>query len=163
MNEGDYVASDTLDWLPAEASLIAVIRQTGCGEWAAGVAVGLADIVGRKRGRTYLANVGTDGSELDSHLEVEGGPGLTSALSGPISVASIARSAPQRSFTYLPAGDSGLPLSELRRLPTFRRLLRKMRDGGGTLLLYGAEEDLTAAEMGDAAAGAFWAPQPETG
>lgn len=153
MNAGDGIVSDTLDWLPAEAWLIAVIRETGSGKWAAGVAVGLADSVGRKRGRTYLANVGTDGSELDSLLEVEGGPGLTSALTGPTSVASIARSAPQRSFTYLPAGDSGLPLSELRRLPTFRRLLRKMRNGGGTLLLYGAEEDLPAASRGDAVDG----------
>lgn len=151
MNDGAGVASDPLDWLPAEASLIAVVREIGCGEWAAGVAVGLADIVGRKRGRTYLANVGIDGSELDSLLEVEGGPGLTSALSGATSVAMIARSAPQRSFTYLPAGDSALPLSELRRLPIFRRLLRKMSEGGGTLLLYSAQEDLTAASRRDAA------------
>ncbi len=153
MNDGDGVASNSLAWLPAEASLIAVVREMGCGEWAAGIAVGLADIVGKKRGRTYLANVGTDGSELDSLLEVAGGPGLTSALSGATSVAAIARSAPQRSFTYLPAGDSALPLSELRRLPTFRRLLSKMRDGGGTLLLYIAEEDLTAASNRDAADG----------
>ncbi len=149
MNDEDGVAPDALDWLPAEASLIAVVRETGCGEWAAGVAVGLADIVGRKRGRTYLANVGTDGSELDSLLEVEGGAGLTSALSGSTSVASIARSARQRSFTYLPAGDSALPLSELRRLPRFRNLLRKMRRGGGTLLLYSSEEDLTVASNRD--------------
>jgi len=153
MTDGDNGAPEQLDWLPQNASLIAVVRETGCGEWAADVAVGLADIVGRTRGRTYLANAGTDGSELDSVLNVEGGPGLASALSGVTTVASIARSAPERSFAYLPAGDSSLPLSELRRVPTFRRLLRKMSAGGGTLLLYSAQEDLKATSGGDATEG----------
>lgn len=144
MSDGDGGTSAELEWLSEEASLIAVVREEGCGEWAAGVAVGLADIVGRMRGRTYLANAASDGRELDSILNVEGGPGLASALSGAMSVASIARSAPDRSFAYLPAGDSALPLSELRRIPTFRRLLQKMRAGGGTLMLYCTEEDLRA-------------------
>ncbi len=150
MTDEGSAATVQLDWLPQNASLIAIVRETDCGEWAAGVAVGLADIVGRTRGRTYLANAGTDGSELDSVLNVEGGPGLASALSGATTVASIARSAPERSFAYLPAGDSCLPLSDLRRVPTFRRLLRKMRAGGGTLLLYSSQEDLKAASGGDA-------------
>ncbi|TFG66768.1 MAG: hypothetical protein E4H28_00905, partial [Gemmatimonadales bacterium] len=153
MTEGDSGGSAQLDWLPEKASLIAVVREAGAGEWAAGVAVGLADIVGRTRGRTYLANAAGDGSELDLILNVEGGLGLASALSGVTSVASIARSASERSFAYLPAGDSALPLSELRRIPMFRRLLRKMRDGGGTLLLYLAEEDLTTASGEDTADG----------
>ncbi len=144
MSDGDGGTSSELEWLSEEASLIAVVREEGCGEWAAGVAVGLADIVGRMRGRTYLANAASDGRELDSILNVEGGPGLASALSGAMSVASIARSASDRSFAYLPAGDSALPLSELRRIPTFRRLLQKMRAGGGTLMLYCTEEDLRA-------------------
>jgi hypothetical protein len=144
MTDGDIRATEQLEWLPETASLIAIVREAGCGEWAAGIAVGLADIVGRTRGRTYLANAGTDGSELDSVLKVEGGPGLAAALTGITSVASIARSAPERSFAYLPAGDTSLPLSELRRIPTFRRLLRKMRNGGGTLLIYSTEEDLIA-------------------
>lgn len=143
MTDGDSGAFVQLDWLPENTSLIAMVREAGAEEWAAGVAIGLADIVGRNRGRTYLANAGTDGRELDSILLVEGGPGLASALSGVTSVASIARSASERSFAYLPAGDSALPLSELRRMPAFRRLLRKMRAGGGTLLLYSSEEDLT--------------------
>ena len=130
------------DWLPDEASLIAIVRQEGCGVWASGVAVGLADIVGRRRGRTFLANVGSESSEMDTLLDVAGGPGLTAALSGATSIASIARSAPDRSFTYLPGGESALPLSTLSRMPAFRRLLRKMCAGGGTLLLYIAEEDL---------------------
>jgi len=151
MTEGDSGATEQLEWLPETASLIAIVREAGCGEWAAGVAIGLADIVGRTRGRTYLANAGTDGSELDSVLKVEGGPGLAAALTGITSVASIARSAPERSFAYLPAGDTSLPLSELRRIPTFRRLLRKMRNGGGTLLLYSTEEDLIAVSGEDTA------------
>jgi cell division septation protein DedD len=130
------------EWLPDDASLIAVVREQGSGAWASGVAVGLADIVGRRRGRTFLANVGGDSRELDGVLDVAGGPGLTSALSGVTSIASIARSAPERSFTYLPGGESALPLSDLSRMPSFRRLLRKMSAGGGTLLLYVAEEDL---------------------
>ena len=144
MNEGVTDAASSIDWLPAEASLVALVRETGCGEWAASIAVGLADIVGRQRGRTFLANTGIDGVELDAVLSVEGGPGLSSALTGTTSIASIARSSPDRSFAYLPAGDGALPLSDLRRIPTFRRLAAKVTRGGGTLLLYVAEEDLPA-------------------
>ncbi|MFQ5530551.1 MAG: SPOR domain-containing protein, partial [Gemmatimonadota bacterium] len=83
-------------------------------------------------------------------LAVEGGPGLSSALTGATSIAAIARSTPDRCFAYLPAGDSAVPLSGLRRIPTFRRLLRKVTAGGGTLLLYAAEEDLAAFRSDDA-------------
>lgn len=145
MSNGGMDAPPSTDWLPAEASLIAVVRETGSGPWAAGIAVGLADIVGMQRGRTFLANAGIDGAELDAVLGVEGGAGLSSALTGAVSIASIARSSPDRSFTYLPAGDSAVPLSGLGRIPTFRRLVRKVTSGGGTLLLYVAAEDLAAA------------------
>ena len=141
MSEPSVAFESPTDWLPDEASLIAIVRQAGTSEWASGVAAGLADIVGRRRGRTFLANVGAASTELDRLLNVAGGPGLTSALSGTTSIASIARSAPERSFTYLPGGESALPLSTLSRMPAFR-LLRKMSAGGGTLLLYIAEEDL---------------------
>ena len=133
MSEPSVAFESPTDWLPDEASLIAIVRQAGTSEWASGVAAGLADIVGRRRGRTFLANVGADSTELDRLLNVAGGPGLTSALSGTTSIASIARSAPERSFTYLPGGESALPLSTLSRMPAFRRLLRKMSAGGGTL------------------------------
>lgn len=142
MNSSSEAFESPTDWLPDEASLIAIVRQQGSGDWASGVAAGLADIVGRRRGRTFLANVGVDAGELDGLLDATGGLGLTSALSGITSIASIARSAPERSFTYLPGGDAALPLSDLSRMPAFRRLLRKMSAGGGTLLLYVAEEDL---------------------
>ncbi len=139
---------DTGRWLPDEARLIALVRDRGTDEWAAGVATGLADMVGRLRGRTFLINVAGAG-ELDRLLDAAGGPGLTSALTGAATVASVARARREQKFAYLPAGEAALPYSALRRMQRFRRFLQQARDGGGTLLLYVGEEDLEAvAEQG---------------
>lgn len=135
---------DTGRWLPDEARLVALVRDRGTDEWAAGVATGLADMVGRLRGRTFLLNV-AGAAELDRLLDAAGGPGLTSALTGAATVASIARVRRGQRFAYLPAGEAALPYSALRRMERFRRFLEQVRDGGGTLLLYVGQEDLEAA------------------
>ena len=131
-------------WLPEGTSVVALVRERGGGAWAAGVAVGLADIVGRRRGRTFLANTIPGNSELDGLMEAAELPGLTRALSGEMTVSAIARSAPRQSFAYLPAGTPALPLDRLREIPAFRNLLRRVADRGGTMLLYVAEESLDA-------------------
>lgn len=135
---------DTGRWLPDEARLVALVRDRDTDEWAAGVATGLADMVGRLRGRTFLINV-AGAAELDRLLGAAGGPGLTSALTGAATVASIARVRSGQRFAYLPAGEAALPYSALRRMERFRRFLEQVRDGGGTLLLYVGQEDLEAA------------------
>lgn len=135
-------------WLPKDAQLIALVRDRGSDDWAAGVAVGLADMVGRDRHRTFLANVAGGDDALDRLMGSTGGPGLTSALTGAATVASIARTSPDQKFAYLPAGEAALPYSGLRRMQTFRRFLARVRDGGGTLLLYLGEEDLQASANG---------------
>jgi cell division septation protein DedD len=135
-------------WLPKDAQLIALVRDRGSDDWAAGVAVGLADMVGRDRRRTFLANVAGGDDALDRLMGSTGGPGLTSALTGAATVASIARTSPDQKFAYLPAGEAALPYSGLRRMQTFRRFLARVRDGGGTLLLYLGEEDLHASANG---------------
>jgi cell division septation protein DedD len=129
-------------WLPEGTSVVALVRERGGGAWAAGVAVGLADIVGRRRGRTFLANTIPGATELDGLMEAADLPGLTVALSGEMTVSAIARSAPRQSFAYLPAGTPALPLGRLREIPAFRSLLRRVAEHGGTLLLYVAEEAL---------------------
>ena len=129
-------------WLPENTSVVALVRECGGGAWAAGVAVGLADIVGRRRGRTFLANTIPGSAELDGLMEAADLPGLTTALSGEMTVSAIARSAPRQSFAYLPAGTPALPLGRLREIPAFRGLLRRVAEHGGTLLLYVAEEAL---------------------
>ncbi|MFO7588209.1 MAG: SPOR domain-containing protein [Gemmatimonadota bacterium] len=129
-------------WLPAEASAIALVRERGGGAWAAGVAVGLADIIGRRRGHTFLANTVPGPGELDGLMEACELPGLTRALSGDVPVSRIARSAPRQSFAFLPAGTPALALSRLREVPGFQRLPRKLAERGGTLLIYVAEEEL---------------------
>jgi len=129
-------------WLPDGTSVVALVRERGGGAWAAGVAVGLADIVGRRRGRTFLANTIPGAAELDGLMEASELPGLTRALSGEMTVSAIARSAPRQSFAYLPAGTPALPLGRLREIPAFRSLLRRVSERGGTLLLYVAEESL---------------------
>lgn len=136
--------AETGRWLPDEARLVALVRDRGTDEWAAGVATGLADMVGRMRGRTFLINV-AGAAELDGLLDAAGGPGLTSALTGAATVASVARVRRDQKFAYLPAGEAALPYSALRRMERFRRFLQQVRDGGGTLLLYVGEEDLSAA------------------
>lgn len=128
--------------MPDGASVVALVRERGGGAWASGVAVGLADIVGRRRGRTFLANTIPGAAELDGLMEAAELPGLTRALAGETSVSAIARSAPRQSFAYLPAGTPALPLSRLREIPAFRSLLRRVAERGGTLLLYIAEEAL---------------------
>ncbi|MGW8283915.1 MAG: hypothetical protein ACWGON_11500, partial [Gemmatimonadota bacterium] len=128
--------------MPEGASVVALVRERGGGAWASGVAVGLADIVGRRRGRTFLANTIPGAAELDGLMEASELPGLTRALAGETSVSAIARSAPRQSFAYLPAGTPALPLSRLREIPAFRSLLRRVAERGGTLLLYVAEEAL---------------------
>ena len=138
----DRAANEGTQWLPDEASVVALVRQRGGGAWAAGVAVGLADIVGRRRGRTFLANTETGSSDLDGLMEAAGQPGLTQALAGELAVSKIARSAPQRSFAFLPAGSPALSLSKIREVPAFRDLVRRVAERGGTLLLYVAEEAL---------------------
>lgn len=135
-------------WLPKDAQLIALVRDRGSDDWAAGVAVGLADMVGRDRRRTFLANVAGGDDALDRLMGSTGGPGLTSALTGAATVASIARTSADQKFAYLPAGEAALPYSGLRRMQTFRRFLARVRDGGGTLLLYLGEEDLQASANG---------------
>ena len=133
---------DGTHWLPESTSVVALVRERGGGAWAAGVAVGLADIVGRRRGRTFLANTIPGATELDGLMEAADLPGLTTALSGEMTVSTIARSAPRQSFAYLPAGTPALPLGRLREIPAFRSLLRRVAERGGTLLLYVAEEAL---------------------
>lgn len=137
-------AGEGTHWLPDGASVVALVRERGGGAWAAGVAVGLADIVGRRRGRTFLANTIPGKSELDGLMEAADLPGLTTALSGEMTVSAIARSAPRQSFAYLPAGTPALSLDRLRAIPAFKNLLRRVADRGGTLLLYVAEESLDA-------------------
>ncbi len=132
---------DGTNWLPDDASLVALVRARDGGAWAAGVAVGLADIVGRRRGRTFLANTIAGAMELDGLMEADHLPGITAVLSGELPVSAIARSAPRQSFAYLPAGRPALPLHRLREIPAFRNLLRRVADRGGTVLLYVAEED----------------------
>lgn len=131
-------------WLPEGTSVVVLVRERGGGAWAAGVAVGLADIVGRRRGRTFLANTIPGNTELDGLMEAAELPGLTRALSGEMTVSAIARSAARQSFAYLPAGTPALPLDRLREIPAFRNLIRRVADRGGTLLLYVAEESLDA-------------------
>jgi len=133
-------------WLPEAARVIALVRERGGDDWAAGVAIGLADLVGRERGRTFLANAATDAAALDRRLDASG-PGLTSALTGAATIASIARAGSGQRFAYLPAGEGALPFSGLRRMRAFRRFVAKVRDGGGTLLLYLGEEDLAASRQ----------------
>ena len=88
---------------------------------------------------------------LDGLLDAAEGPGLTSALTGAATVASVAHAPRGQRFAYLPAGEAALPYSALRRMERFRRFLRQVREGGGTLLLYVGEEDLdAAAERGGA-------------
>ena len=129
-------------WLPEDASIVALVRQRAGGAWAAGVAIGLADIVGRRRGRTFLANTVPGAAELDGLMEASGQPGLTRALSGELAMSEIARSATHQSFAYLPAGEPALPLSRLREIPAFGGLLTRVAERGGTLLIYVAEEEL---------------------
>lgn len=129
-------------WLSDDARLIALVREVGADGWAAGVAVGLADMVGRDRGRTFLANVASEPAPLDRLLGAESGPGLTSALTGAATVAAVAHRDPSQSFAYIPAGEAALPYAGLRRMATFRQFLTKVRDGGGTVLLYLGEEDI---------------------
>jgi cell division septation protein DedD len=138
----DGEGAETSHWLPPGATAIALVRERDGGAWAAGVAVGLADIIGRRRGRTFLANTVPGPGELDGLMEATALPGLTRALSGDVPVSRIARSAPRQSFAFLPAGTPALPLPRLREVPGFRRLAAKVVERGGTLLLYVAEEDL---------------------
>lgn len=137
-------------WLPKDARLIALVRDHGSDAWAAGVAVGLADLVGRDRRRTFLANAAGGDDALDRLMGVSGGPGLTSALTGAATIASIARTSRDQEFAYLPAGEAALPYSGLRRMQAFRRFMGRVRDGGGTLLLYLGEEDLVPSGFGPA-------------
>lgn len=129
-------------WLSDDARLIALVREVGADGWAAGVAVGLADMVGRDRGRTFLANVASEPAPLDRLLGAGNGPGLTSALTGAATVAAVAHRDPTQSFSFIPSGEAALPYAGLRRMPTFRLFLQKVRDGGGTVLLYLGEEDI---------------------
>jgi cell division septation protein DedD len=140
----ERTANEGTHWLPDQASIVALVRQRDGGAWAAGVAIGLADIVGRRRGRTFLANTVPGPAELDGLMEAENQPGLTRALAGELAVSEIARSAPQRSFAYLPAGSPSLNLSQLLAIPAFGDLLRRVAERGGTLLLYVAQEELDA-------------------
>lgn len=138
-------------WLPDGVRLIALVREVGAESWAAGVAVGLADMVGRDRGRTFLANVASEPSALDRLLGAGSAPGLTSALTGAATVAAVARRDPSQSFSYLPSGEAALPYAGLRRMPTFRQFLHKVKEGGGTVLLYLGEEDVGPREERDPA------------
>lgn len=142
MTDGSPTAAER--WLPDEARVIALVRDRGSDAWAAGVAIGLADMVGRERGRTFLANAAGDSRELDRRLDAAG-PGLTSALTGAATIASIAHTSAGQRFAYLPAGEGALPFAGLRRMRAFRRFVAKVKEGGGTMLLYVGEEDLAGA------------------
>lgn len=141
MTDGGATAAER--WLPDDARVIALVRDRGSDAWAAGVAIGLADMVGRERGRTFLANAAGDSRELDRRLDAAG-PGLTSALTGAATIASIAHTSAGQRFAYLPAGEGALPFAGLRRMRAFRRFVAKVKQGGGTILLYVGEEDLAA-------------------
>jgi len=139
MTDGGTTAAER--WLPDDARVIALVRDRGSDDWAASVAIGLADMVGRERGRTFLANVAGDSRQLDSRLGAAGA-GLASALTGAATIASIAHTSPGRRFAYLPAGEGALPFAGLRRVRAFRRFVARVKEGGGTILLYLGEEDL---------------------
>lgn len=143
--KGSSSASGENKWLPDEARLIALVSESGGEAWAAGVAIGLADMVGSERGRTFLANA-AGSRPLDDELGGQAGAGLTSALTGAASLASVARRPPGQRFAYVPAGEAALPFSALRRMEPFRRFLRRAREGGGTVLLYLGEADLLTRE-----------------
>ncbi|MDT8435968.1 MAG: hypothetical protein RRA92_04355 [Gemmatimonadota bacterium] len=144
---GAEPAGEAIPWLPASASVVALVRERGGGAWSAGVAAGLADLVGRRRGRTFLACTVPGAEELDGLMDAVDAPGLTRSLAGDLPLSRAARSAPRQAFAYLPAGARALPLGRLREVPAFHRLLRRVAERGGTVLLYVAEEDL-AGEYG---------------
>ncbi len=141
---------ETSHWLPEGARVIALVRERSGGAWAAGVAMGLADIIGRRRGRTFLANTVPGRIELDGLMDASEAPGITRTLSGELGLSGIARSAPQQSFAYLPAGTPALPLARLREVAAFRRLLQRIAERGGTVLLYLGEEDIAPEGTPDA-------------
>ncbi len=141
----EHTGSGPAEWLPREARVIVLVGAAGT-EWAPAVAVELANLVGRYRDRTLLANTVAGPRGPDALLEAEGRPGLTAALAGTSGMADVAITPAGCAFTYIPAGWPALSFPRLSETGGFRHLLHQVPRGKGTLLLYLAESHPAEAE-----------------
>lgn len=120
----------------ADLSAVGVLRAAHDARWAAPVASRLASFTGELRQHTLLCNLEGAPSPLDRHLGIHDAPGVTAALRGDSRIVDIAIAGEGRSFTYLPAGDHPAPARDLLATHSMRRLVHKVRQSGGTILLY---------------------------
>lgn len=126
--------------VPPEARVVALAFSGGEAERAARAADAAAAGVARRREHTLLVCCEGGGSALDAILDASESPGLLAALAGEERLTAIALRREDRPYVYLPAGGRSLDPEALRPDGSFAAFVRRVRERGGTLLLFASEE-----------------------
>ncbi len=126
--------------VPPEARVVALAFSGGEAERAARAADAAAAGVARRREHTLLVCCEGGGSALDAILDASESPGLLAALTGEERLTAIALRREDRPYVYLPAGGRSLDPEALRPDGPFAAFVRRVRERGGTLLLFASEE-----------------------
>ena len=128
--EARYLARE----IPPEARIIALLHDAPSTARDARAADSISAAVGRRRDHTLLTSAEQETAWLDELLGGVAEPGLEAALEGSVRLSDIAVRRDDRPFVYLPAGSE--PPTQLMDLDAFHGFVRRVREKGGTLLVY---------------------------
>lgn len=137
--------------IPVSARVVALVHATGEGGRTADAAAAIAQGVGLRREHTLLAGTGAGEDSLDDRLGDGGAAGLAEVLDGRARLTDIAVRKGDRSYVYLPAGESPPRPTDLAGREAFRRFVERIRERDGTLLLHVPEPalDVLAGDLVD--------------
>ena len=121
--------------IPPDACVIAMVGSAGDPD-AARSALAVAAALGSAREHVLVASLEGPRGGLDEVMGVVGGSGFSSILRGAARIPEIAVRGGEDEFVYLPHGDDPASATELLRMPRLRSLAERLRESGGTLLLY---------------------------
>lgn len=133
------------DRIPDDALIIGLVYAAQEGDDGAVAADSLAMELGHRREHTLLTSATGRPSPLDLLLGGADGAGLPAALQGRAGLTDIAVQPVDRPFVYLPAGRRPEQMSRLLTGDLFTSFVERIRERGGTLLLFLPEPELAEA------------------
>lgn len=125
--------------IPLDAAFVALVHGAEDAVLAARAADAIAAGMSRRREHILLASCEAAPASLDELLGGSEAPGFAAALQGEARLTETAVRREDRLYVYLPAGRRPAPPEEVAAEPALASLVRRVRERGGTLLVFGPD------------------------
>lgn len=125
--------------IPLDAAFVALVHGAEDAVLAARAADAIAAGMSRRREHILLASCEAAPASLDELLGGREAPGFAAALQGEARLTETAVRREDRLYVYLPAGRRQIPPEEVAAEPALASLVRRVRERGGTLLVFGPD------------------------